>query len=64
VVAARSLFVYPRGSSTASQEAAGLTYAVSENLTCRALYQYLRDVPRDGSAGIRHRLTFQILLRF
>lgn len=64
MVAAHSLFVYPRGSSTASQEAAGLTYAVSENLTCRALYQYLRDVPRDGSAGIRHRLTFQILLRF
>lgn len=63
-VAARSLFVYPQGNSTASQEAAGLTYASSANLTFRALYQYLRDVPRDSSASIRHRLTFQILLRF
>ena len=64
VVAAQSLFVYPQGNSTASQEAAGLTYAVSENLTFRTLYQYLRDVPRDSGASIRHRLTFQILLRF
>ena len=64
VVAANSLFVYPEGNSTASQAAAGLTYAVSENLTFRALYQYLRDVPRDSGAGIRHRLTFQVLLRF
>ncbi len=63
-VAARSLFIYPRGNSTASQEAAGLTYAPSANLTFRALYQYLRDVPLGGSAGIRHRLTFQVLLRF
>ena len=64
VVAARSLFVYPQGDSTASQEAVGLTYTPSANLTFRTLYQYLRDVPRDSSAGIRHRLTFQILLRF
>ncbi|MGI4790705.1 MAG: hypothetical protein ACRYFS_17890 [Janthinobacterium lividum] len=64
VVAARSLFVYPEGNSTASQEAVGLTYAPSANLTFRTLYQYLRDVPRDSSAGIRHRLTFQVLLRF
>ena len=64
VVAARSLFVYPRGNSTASQEALGLTYAPSANLTFRTLYQYLRDVPRDSSASVRHRLTFQVLLRF
>ncbi len=64
ITAARSLFVYPRGNSSASQEAVGLTYAPSANLTFRTLYQYLRDVPRDSSAGIRHRLTFQILLRF
>ena len=63
-VAARSLFVYPEGNSTASQEALGLTYAPSANLTFRALYQYLRDVPRDSGASIRHRLTFQVLLRF
>ena len=63
-VAAHSLFVYPRGNSTASQEAAGLTYAVSENLTFRALYQYGRDVPENGGAGIRHRVTVQALLRF
>ncbi len=64
-VAARSLFVYPQGgNSTSSQEAAGLTYAPSANLTFRALYQYLRDVPPGSSAGIRHRLTFQFLLRF
>jgi hypothetical protein len=64
VVAARSLFVYPQGNSTASQEAVGLTYAASANLTFRTLYQYLRDVPVGGSAGIDHRLTFQVLLRF
>ena len=63
-VGARSLFVYPQGNSTASQEAAGLTYASSANLTFRALYQYLRDVPVGGGASIRHRLTFQVLLRF
>jgi hypothetical protein len=64
VVAARSLFIYPEGNSTASQEAVGLTYAPTANLTFRTLYQYLRDVPRDSSASIRHRLTFQVLLRF
>ena len=64
VVAARSLFVYPEGNSTASQEAVGLTYAPSANLTFRTLYQYLRDVPRDSGASIRHQLTFQVLLRF
>ena len=63
-VAARSLFVYPTGNSSASQEALGLTYASSANLTFRTLYQYLRDVPANSSAGIRHRLTFQVLLRF
>ena len=63
-VAARSLFVYPTGDSSASQEALGLTYASSANLTFRTLYQYLRDVPENSSAGIRHRLTFQVLLRF
>ena len=63
-VAARSLFVYPQGNSTASQEDLGLTYAPSANLTFRALYQYLRDVPRDSGASIRHRLTLQVLLRF
>ena len=64
VVAARSLFVYPAENSSASQEALGLTYASSANLTFRTLYQYLRDVPAGSSAGIRHRLTFQVLLRF
>ena len=60
----RSLFVYPEGNSSATREALGLTYASSANLTFRGLYQYLRDVPRDESSQVRHRLTFQVLLRF
>ncbi len=61
---ARSLFVYPTGSSTATRESLGLTYASSRNLTVRGLYQYLRDVPRDEEGRIRHRFTVQVLLRF
>ena len=60
----RSLFVYPLGNSSASRESLGLTYASSANLTFRGLYQYLRDVPRDLPGQTRHRLTFQVLLRF
>ncbi|MDQ2798693.1 MAG: hypothetical protein M3Y13_03510, partial [Armatimonadota bacterium] len=60
----RSLFVYPQGNSSASRESLGLTYASSANLTFRGLYQYLRDVPRDMGGQVRHRLTFQVLLRF
>lgn len=60
----RSLFVYPEGNSSATRESLGLTYASSANLTFRGLYQYLRDVPRDESSQVRHRLTFQVLLRF
>jgi len=60
----RSLFVYPEGNSSASRESLGLTYASSSNLTFRGLYQYLRDVPRDRGGQVRHRLTFQMLLRF
>ena len=60
----RSLFVYPVGNSSASRESLGLTYASSANLTFRGLYQYLRDVPRDMGGRVRHRLTFQVLLRF
>ncbi len=60
----RSLFVYPVGNSSASRESLGLTYASSANLTFRGLYQYLRDVPRDLGGQVRHRLTFQVLLRF
>jgi len=60
----RSLFVYPTGNSSASRESLGLTYASSANLTFRGLYQYLRDVPRDQGGQVRHRLTFQVLLRF
>lgn len=60
----RSLFVYPTGNSSASRESLGLTYASSTNLTFRGLYQYLRDVPRDQGGQVRHRLTFQVLLRF
>lgn len=60
----RSLFVYPAGNSSATRESLGLTYASSANLTFRGLYQYLRDVPRDAAGQVRHRLTFQVLLRF
>jgi hypothetical protein len=60
----RSLFVYPEGNSSATRESLGLTYASTANLTFRGLYQYLRDVPRDESSLVRHRLTFQVLLRF
>ena len=60
----QSLFVYPVGNSNASRESVGLTYASSANLTFRGLYQYLRDVPRDMGGQVRHRLTFQVLLRF
>lgn len=60
----RSLFVYPEGNSSATRESLGLTYASSANLTFRGLYQYLRDVPRDLGGQVRHRLTFQVLLRF
>ena len=60
----RSLFVYPTGNSSASRESLGLTYASSSSLTFRGLYQYLRDVPRDAAGQVRHRLTFQVLLRF
>ena len=60
----RSLFIYPEGNSSATRESLGLTYASSANLTFRGLYQYLRDVPRDGGGQVRHRLTFQVLLRF
>ena len=59
-----SLFVYPRGNSSASRESLGLTYASSTSLTFRGLYEYLRDVPRDSTGQVRHRLTFQMLLRF
>lgn len=62
--AARSLFIYPTGNSTATRESLGLTYASSRNLTVRGLYQYLRDVPRDEEGRIRHRFTVQVLLRF
>ena len=61
---AQSLFVYPTGNSSASRASAGFTYASSKSLTFRALYQYLRDVPRDEGGEVRHRLTFQVLLRF
>lgn len=60
----RSLFVYPEGNSNATRDSVGLTYASSSNLTFRCLYQYLRDVPRDMGGQVRHRLTFQALLRF
>lgn len=59
-----SLFVYPEGNSSATRDSLGLTYASSANLTFRGLYQYLRDVPRDMGGQTRHRLTFQVLLRF
>ena len=61
---ASSLYVYPTGNSSASRQSLGLTYASSRNLTFRALYQYLRDVPRDESGQVRHRFTVQVLLRF
>lgn len=61
---ASSLFVYPNGNSNASRDSIGLTYASSRNLTLRAQYQFLRDVPRDESGVVRHRLTVQVLLRF
>ena len=64
VALSQSLFVYPTGNSSASRESLGLTYASSANLTFRGLYQYLRDVPRDMGGQVRHRLTFQVLLRF
>ena len=64
VAISRSLFVYPLGNSSATRDSLGLTYASSSSLTFRALYQYLRDVPRDEPGQTRHRLTFQVLLRF
>jgi len=61
---ARSLFVYPLGNSNASREYVGLNYAAGRHLSLGAVYEYLRDVPRDASGRVRHRLTFQALLRF
>ncbi len=61
---ARSLFVYPVGNSNASREYVGLNYAAGRHLTLGAVYEYLRDVPRDAFGHVRHRLTFQAVLRF
>ncbi len=61
---ARSLFVYPLGNSNASREYVGLNYEAGRHLTVGAVYEYLRDVPRNASGQVRHRLTFQALLRF
>jgi len=61
---AHSEFVYPQGSSSASRDSLGLTYAASNHATIRGVYETLRDVPRDQPGRIRHRLTLQLLLRF
>lgn len=61
---ARSLFVYPVGNSSASREYVGLSYAAGRHLSLAAVYEYLRDVPRDTFAQVRHRVTFQAVLRF
>ncbi len=61
---ARSLFVYPVGNSNASREYVGLNYKAGRHLSLGAVYEYLRDVPRNSSGQVRHRLTFQAVLRF
>ncbi len=61
---ARSLFVYPVGNSNASREYVGLNYEAGRHLSLGAVYEYLRDVPRNASGHVRHRLTFQAVLRF
>ena len=63
-IGAYSLFVYPYGNSSASRGSTGLSYALSRELSFSAIYQYLRDVPSDAFGEVRHRLTFQLLLRF
>ncbi len=61
---ARSLFVYPVGNSNASREYVGLNYEASRRLSLGAVYEYLRDVPRNAFGRVRHRMTVQALLRF
>lgn len=61
---ARSLFVYPLGNSNASREYVGVSYEAGRHLSLAAVYEYLRDVPRDAPGHVRHRLTFQAVLRF
>ena len=64
VVAAHSLFEYPHHDSLSSDTSLGLTYAPDPNLTLRALYQNLYDVPVGEPDQTRHRFTVQVLLRF
>ena len=64
VVAAHSLFEYPQRDSLSSSTALGLTYAPDPNLTFRALYENLYDVPVGATGRTRHRFTVQLLLRF
>jgi hypothetical protein len=64
VVAAYSVFVYPVGDSSTARASTGLTYAFGPELSVSGLYEYLRDVPSDTAAQVRHRLTVQVLLRF
>ncbi|MBV9848204.1 MAG: hypothetical protein JO250_00815 [Armatimonadetes bacterium] len=64
VVAAHSLFEYPQRDSLSSRNAVGLTYAPDSNLTFRALYEDLYDVPSAGTGRTNHRFTVQLLLRF
>lgn len=64
VTGAYSVFVYPQGNSTNSIGSAGMTYSFSRKVSASAIYQYLRDVPRDAGAAVRHRFTVQMLMRF
>lgn len=64
VLLARSLFVYPVGNSNASREYVGLSYEAGRGLSLSAVYQYLRDVPRNDNGQVRHRFTVQAVLRF
>ena len=64
VVTAHSLFEYPQRDSLSSSSAFGLTYAPDPNLTFRAVYENLYDVPVGAASLTRHRFTVQVLLRF
>jgi hypothetical protein len=61
---ARSFWRYPLGDSYSSSDQIGVTYALSPNVTCRALYESLLDRPKDMGTNASHRFTVQVLFRF
>lgn len=63
-LAAHSLWIYPVGNSSSTRTSGGLSYALGPRLSLSAVYEYLRDAPRDADSQVRHRLTLQALLRF